>query len=96
MEEIDCRYVTLKELSCKEVINTTTGERIGYVDDVEIDMECGRVCFFCITVPCKNPFSKNYEVKKFSFEDICKIGQETILIKSYFCVPNKRKNCCKI
>ena len=33
----------LQELRKKEVINATTGCRIGYVDDLEIDTKCARV-----------------------------------------------------
>ena len=33
----------LQELRKKEVINADTGCRIGYVDDLEIDVKCARV-----------------------------------------------------
>ncbi len=31
------------ELRCKEVINVTDGSRYGYVGDVEVDLETGKV-----------------------------------------------------
>ena len=34
---------TLSDLRYKEVINTKTGQRLGYINDVEIDMTDGHV-----------------------------------------------------
>lgn len=95
MSEIKSRCITLKALLSKEVINTVTGERLGYIDDADIEIESGRIRCFCITSQCRNPFSKKRDVKKFSYEDITKIGGDIILIKSCFDVPKSTKNCCK-
>ena len=95
MSELKSRSITLRALFSKEVINTVTGERLGYIDDGDIEIESGKIRFFCITSNCKNPFSKKKEAIKFAFEDICKIGNDIILIKSCFNVPKTAKNCCK-
>ena len=95
MSEIKSRCITLKALLSKEVINTVTGERLGYIDDADIEIECGKIRSFCITASCRNPFSKKRETKKFSYEDIVKIGGDIILIKSCSEVPKSTKNCCK-
>lgn len=82
MGENRVKCITLKSLFSKEVINTVTGERLGYIDDGEIDMECGEIKCFFITSHCGNVFSKKKEIRKFSFEDITKIGSDIILIRS--------------
>lgn len=84
MQEAITRCTTISDLFSKEVINTCTGERLGYVCDAEVDVECGVIRFFCLPVPCKNPFAKNREIRKFAFDDIVKIGGDTILVKSTF------------
>ena len=83
--------VTLKALFSKEVINTSTGERLGYIDDGEIDIECGYIRCFYITSPCKNIFSKNKEIIRIAYEDITRIGNDIILIKSYTKQPKNAK-----
>ena len=34
----------IADLRCKEIINVTDGSRYGYVGDVEVDLDSGRVC----------------------------------------------------
>jgi len=33
----------LSELRCKEVVNICDGCRLGYVNDLELDIHCGRI-----------------------------------------------------
>ena len=92
MQEALIRCLTVCELFSKEVINTSTGERLGFITDAEIDIECGKIRFFCVPVPCKNPFSRSKEIRKFAFDDILKIGNDTILVKSTFpCQARSKK-----
>lgn len=94
-----CKYLKLSELFSKEVVNTVTGERLGYVNDAEIDIDCGEIKYFCVSQICKNLFSKKPEIRKFSFDDITKIGNDIILIKSCIILPKikneNQKNSCK-
>lgn len=76
------KTTTLKALFSKEVINTATGERLGYVDDGELNIECGEINCLFITEYCRNPFSKKKEVISFAYDDIVRIGNDIILIKS--------------
>ncbi len=39
------------ELRCKEVINVTDGCRLGYVNDLELDLESGRVLVLIVACP---------------------------------------------
>ena len=34
----------IADLRCKEIINVTDGSRFGYVGDVEVDLDTGRIC----------------------------------------------------
>lgn len=90
MEELSLEFVTFRCLEKKEVVNTSTGERLGYICDAEIDMKCGEIKYFIIPVQ-KDPFSfKTHEWRKFAFSDITKIGDDIILVsRTYPCV---RKN----
>ncbi len=84
-------FVCFRALEKKEVVNVETGERLGYICDAEIDIDCGQIKYFIVPVS-HNSFSlKPCEKRKFSFSDICKIGDDIILIsKSYPCVVHKK------
>ena len=69
------------ELKSKEVIHIDDGERLGYVSDIEIDMESGKI--ISISVPGaykafgllgKEP---DYTIK---WEQIKRIGDDLIMI----------------
>ncbi len=92
MKESITRCLTICQLFSKEVINTATGERLGYITDAEIDADRGIIRYLIVPVPCKNPFSKGREVRKFQFDDILKIGSDTILVKSTFPCPLSKKS----
>jgi len=69
------------DFKSKEVINILTGERLGYVCDLEIDECCGKI--LAIVVPCKGrflSFSKNDRLV-ISWECITKISCDVILVK---------------
>ena len=74
-------FTTFRALEKKEVVNCTTGERLGYICDAEIDMTCGEIRYFIVPIQ-KDAFSfKAQEWRKFAFSDISKIGDDIILIK---------------
>ena len=41
------------DLRCKEVININTGHRLGFVCDLEINMEEGKLCSLIVPGPCR-------------------------------------------
>ncbi len=74
---------TFTELRSREVISTSTGARIGYIDDLEIDMETGQVNSLII---CGRPrmlglLGKDDDVV-IACGDIEKIGTDTVLVKT--------------
>ena len=75
------RICSLCELKNKEVVNICDGCRLGFVSDVEIDLDCGRVV--SIIVP---PEGKLFSFTKCSplrvlWCDIEKIGADIILVR---------------
>ena len=42
----------ITELQCKEVICITTGKRLGYIADVEVEIPDGDVCALIVPGPC--------------------------------------------
>ncbi len=82
---------TFSELRCREVINTENGARIGYIDDVEIDSESGKVISLII---CGRPrmfglLGKDEDVV-ISCSDIVRIGSDTVLVSM------KQSDLCKM
>lgn len=43
----------ISDLRCKEVVNVSDGARLGFVSDVEIETEHGRVVALIVPGPCK-------------------------------------------
>ena len=92
MEELLPELITFRCLEKKEVVNTSTGERLGYICDAEIDIKCGDIKYFIVPIQ-KDPFSlKTQEWRKFAFTDITKVGDDIILIsRTYPCVRKSTK-----
>ena len=45
--------ILFSELRCKEVINVTDGKRLGYVTDLELETENGRILSLSVPCPCR-------------------------------------------
>lgn len=74
------------DLRYKEVINNADGTRLGCVNDVEIDTCTGCVVAIVIygQVKCFGLFGRTPDIK-ICWNDICVIGEDTILVK--YCPP---------
>ena len=71
----------INDLRDKDVINICDGKRLGFVDDVEVDVNSGRLA--AIIVPCDGRLfgfgkTKNLVIL---WDSIEKIGDDTILVK---------------
>lgn len=80
----------IADLRNKEVVNVCDGKMLGYVCDVEIDINTGHVCE--IIIPGENRgfgLSKGGEVI-ISWDRIEKIGEDTILVN----LPDL-PSCCR-
>ncbi len=71
----------LSEIREKEIININNGERMGYVDDFELNLEEGYVEALVISNGGKilGLFGKNSEII-IKWSDIVRIGTDTILV----------------
>ncbi len=84
----------LGELRCKEVISVTDGARYGYVDDLVIDLDCGRVCALLVPGPGRFFFGLlgRREVRVVRWDQICRIGADIILVQGEVeCRPPRRR-----
>lgn len=76
---VQCRVVDLR---CKEVINICDGCRLGYVCDVLVDLDCGRVVAIVVPGPCRffGLFGREEDFV-IPWEAIRRIGDDIILIE---------------
>ena len=84
------------DLQYKEVINIATGQRLGYVSDLEFDIHSGKVLSFIVPGPRRFfglfPGEMDYI---FPWESIIRMGDDTILISTDTNEPNIKKNIHK-
>ena len=71
----------VRELQKKEVINLSNGKRLGFVYDVEINLQTGML--ESLVVPCRSSifrFFFKYDELIIDFNRIRKIGDDIILV----------------
>jgi len=83
----------IAELRCKEVINISTGERMGYVCDVLVDTATGQVVSIVVPGPCRFfGFFGREDDYVIPWETIRRIGEDIILVDGeYSQCREKRK-----
>lgn len=64
----------------KEVINIKNGKKIGYITDIDIDVNEGKVMSFSILGDSRNFFSRGVDEEVVFFSDILKVGCDTIIV----------------
>ncbi|MCR4772289.1 MAG: YlmC/YmxH family sporulation protein [Oscillospiraceae bacterium] len=76
---MQCR---IEDLRRREVINICDGMRMGYVDDVLIDISCGRVAAVVVPGPCRffGLFGRGDDFI-IPWESIVRIGSDLILVE---------------
>ncbi len=82
------------DLQCKEVICTATGQRLGFVSDVLVEIPEGKVC--SIVVPCPGRFPPGLGHKEdylIPWNCIRRIGPDIVLVdtKPETCRVPRRK-----
>ena len=83
----------IADLQCKEVINVCSGDRMGYVNDVELDINTGRLVAIVVPGPWKfsSLFSRGEEYVV-PWCQIEKIGGDIILVRFEIPpIPRKQK-----
>ena len=76
MDRMSCCLSDLRE---KEVVNTCTGQRLGYVQDVEIDLCAGRLTAILLPGECHGFFQKSADLR-IPWDKIERIGRDMILV----------------
>ncbi len=69
------------DLQCKEVICVASGQRLGFVSDVVVEIPSGQVC--SIVVPCQNRFPGSFGRKEdflIPWSCIKRIGPDIVLV----------------
>lgn len=80
------KQATFEELTCKEVINTADCRRLGYISDMCIDLECGRILSFTAKT-CTGFFGTKAEEICIPWENITKIGDDIIFVNVCHAAP---------
>ena len=72
--------ITFSELRDKEIINVCDGKRLGYVCDLQIDAENGRIC--ALILPSRSLLAsfKKGSALEIPFSCIRRIGKDLILV----------------
>ena len=83
------------ELRNKEVIHVREGCRLGYVNDLTIDTDNGRIVTVIVPGPCRflGLFGREADYV-IPWSCICRIGEDIILVDGALCdwkVPHKGK-----
>lgn len=69
------------DFKCREVINVADGERLGYVFDMEINTETGKVLSIVVPGREKVRFFGKCEGTVIPWQCIKKLGEDTILVE---------------
>ncbi len=66
----------------KEVIESVTGQLLGYIVDAEIDKDTGYITSFIVETSGAYPafFNKKRETKKISIKNVAIIGKDVIIV----------------
>ena len=75
--------MSTEEIKNKEVINICNGDLLGYVYDIEIDMEKGKITGIVVAneTGLFSSWKKGKEEYLIKWQDIIKIGEEIILVE---------------
>jgi len=70
----------ISDIMDKEVINIKNGKKMGYINDIDLDINEGRVISFNILGDTRNFFSRGIDEEVVLFSDILKVGCDTIIV----------------
>ena len=70
----------ISDIMEKEIINVKNGNKLGFITDIDLDVENGKVSSFSITGSSGNFFSRGAEIDTVFWRDILRIGCDTIIV----------------
>jgi YlmC/YmxH family sporulation protein len=84
----------ISQLQCKEVICISSGQRLGFIEDVEVEVPEGKICSLIVPGPCRmlglGPSRHDYCIP---WSCIRRIGPDIVLVDIKPCdcrVPRNR------
>ena len=73
--------IRFSDLQCKEVICVSSGQRLGFVSDIRIDVPEGKVCSIVVPCPCRGlPLPGRHADYVIPWSAVCKIGPDILLV----------------
>lgn len=73
--------IRFTELHCKEVICVATGQRLGFVEDVQVELPGGQICAIVVPGPCRLlGLAGHQEDYVIPWCKICRIGPDIVLV----------------
>ena len=73
--------IKFTQLQCKEVICVADGRRLGFIEDVEVEVPEGKICALIVPGPCKYMglwgHRDHYCIP---WHCVCKIGPDIVLV----------------
>ena len=70
----------ISDIMEKEIINVKNGKKLGFITDIDLDVENGKVSSFSITGSSGNFFSRGAEIDTVFWRDILRICCDTIIV----------------
>ncbi|WP_455544206.1 YlmC/YmxH family sporulation protein [Intestinibacter sp.] len=70
----------ISDIMEKEIINVKNGKKLGFITDIDLDVENGKVSSFSITGSSGSFFSRGAEIDTVFWRDILRIGCDTIIV----------------
>ena len=70
----------ISDIMEKEINNVKNGKKLGFITDIDLDVENGKVSSFSITGSTGNFFSRGAEIDTVFWRDILRIGCDTIIV----------------
>ena len=70
----------ISDIMEKEIINVKNGKKLGFITDIDLDVENGKVSSFSITGSSGNFFYRGAEIDTVYWKDILRIGCDTIIV----------------
>ena len=73
--------IRVSDIMEKEIINVKNGKRMGFITDIDMDVNDGKIISFSITGDGgRGFFSRGNEQQVILWSDILKIGCDTIIV----------------
>ena len=73
--------INFTDLQCREVICVGTGQRLGFINDVQIDIPSGEICAIVVPGPCRFlGLAGRKEDYRIPWHCIRKIGPDIVLV----------------